>query len=85
MAGEKELVEIDSKRICLDCLSSSDVCDEVFVVFCPDSEVERVAHSLGFSLCVFVVLPFVPVVTVPSSDVSVVCEANLLSRRLSLS
>ena len=64
-----------------------------FEVFSPDSEVESVGNSLSFSLCLFVVPPSLLVVTVPCSNVNVVCQVffslipivNLLSRRSFLS
>ena len=40
----------------------------------PILKVESVGDSLGFSVCVPVVLPSVLVVTVPLSNVNVVCE-----------
>ena len=52
MEGERERVGM--KRICLDRLSS-----KVFDVLCPDSEVESVGDSVGFSMCVPVVPPSV--------------------------
>ena len=66
--GERKRVEINSKGICLDRLSGPVLCGKCFEVFF-DSDVESVGNSRGFSFCV---LASPPVVTVPSSDVSVV-------------
>ena len=49
-----------------------------FEVLCPDSEVESVRGSLGSSVCVLVVPPSVPLVTVSFSKVNVVCEVGFL-------
>ena len=45
-----------------------------FEVFCPASEVGSVGNSSSFSVCLLVVPPSLLVVTVPFSNVNVVCE-----------
>ena len=73
--GERERVETSSESICVDRLDSLDVGRKVLVPFCSSSEVESVGISLDLSLCVRASPPVVPVVTVPFSDVNLVCEA----------
>ena len=48
---ERERVEINSKRICLESLSSPDVCGRVYEAVRPSSEVESVGNSWDFSAC----------------------------------
>ena len=60
--GERERVETSSKRICMNRLPS-----KVFEVLCPVSEVESVGNFFDFSVCV-------PFVTVPLSNVNLVCD-----------
>ena len=67
---EREWVEINSTRICLDRLSGSALCGEHFEVL-SDAEVESAGISWDVSLCV----PVSPlVVTVLFSNANVVCD-----------
>ena len=48
--GERERVEISTRRIFLDRLSTLDVRGKVFEALCPDAEVETVGDSLDFTV-----------------------------------
>ena len=72
---ERERVETSSESICVDRLDGLDVGRKVLEPFCSSSEVENVGISVNLSLCVLASPPVVPVVTVPFSDVNLVCEA----------
>ena len=72
--GERKRVEVNHKMICMDRLSGLDVCGSAFEAVRPDSEEKCVGNSLDLILCVLASLPVVPVVTVPFSDVNLVCE-----------
>ena len=77
MEGVREKVEINRVRIRLDRLSSPALRGHIFEVV-SNSEVESAGNSLDFALCVPVLPHVVPVVTVPFSDVNVVCEVVFL-------
>ena len=75
MEGETERVETSRESICVDRLDGPDVGRKVLEAFCSSSEVENVGICVDLALCVLASPPVVPVVTVPFSDVNLVCEA----------